>query len=167
MLYTFISRILPLVAVTTLGGCVAKPPHMEGQPRKVDLQSEPSGSMATTSFGESCTTPCSVAVGSKYEFSVLFKLQDYKETSVSVVSKTTGLGVGVLALTTVLGGVGGLAGAAASGQSLFHVPNPVMVTLEREKPAGPPARGARNKRPAPKAAPAPKPVEPAEPAPEA
>ena len=121
----------------------------------MQFESEPAGAEARTSLGESCRTPCSLAVTSS-EFTVSFTLQGYQPQTipVRVVAPTDGSSTGS-------------DGEAAAPRL---VPNPVFVELQ---PAGRPLAPARPKpaarpKPRPKPAPAaPTAMAPPPPAPEA
>ena len=124
----------------------------------MQFESEPAGAEARTSLGQTCRTPCSLAVAAN-EFTVIFTLPGYQPQTVPVRIVTS---------TEV-----GTEGEAAPPRL---VPNPVFVEL---MPAGPPARrGAPVAQTKPKPKPAPKPataaqraaptaMAPAAPAPEA
>lgn len=130
------ARRVTLVAISVLGavslsGCMAHKPHYVGELREVAFQSEPAGATAVASFGESCTTPCKLVVGAKYEFSVTFQHPGYRSQTVAVKPEPNDARKAMLALTTVLGGLSALAASASNGGYLEHVPNPVNVVLER------------------------------------
>src|SRR4029078_11305146 len=76
------------------------------------IESEPPGAEAKTSLGQSCRTPCQLAVQPGSEFSVTFALSGYRRQTVSVRP--------------------GAAGASATPQLS---PNPVQVALQRSAPA--------------------------------
>jgi len=93
----------------------------------MQFESEPAGAEARTSLGQSCRTPCSLAMPPS-EFTVSFALPGYQPQTVPV-------------------------HVVASGESDARmVPNPVFAELQSAAPA-PPVR----KRPAPKKKPKPAP----------
>ena len=122
----------------------------------MQFESEPAGAEARTSAGQSCRTPCSLAVTSS-EFTVTFALSGYQPQTVPV-------------------RVAASANArdpASEGQSAAPrlVPNPVFVELQAAAPppaarrAPAPAKAKPAPRPAPAAmAPAPAPASPWPPA---
>jgi hypothetical protein len=124
----------------------------------MQFESEPAGAEARTSVGQSCRTPCSVAVSAS-EFSVTFTLAGYQPQTVPV---------------KVVASVDADPNAPSDGQGARLVPNPVFVDLQpaaaaRKPPA--PAKKPRPTRPAPTAmapepppAPAPAPASPWPPA---
>jgi hypothetical protein len=125
----------------SLAGCASMPSWMQFDlPRAapaattMQFESEPAGAEARTSTGQSCRTPCSLAVSSP-EFTVSFSLQGYQPQNVPV---------RVVASTDPVDADAGQSG----GPRL--VPNPVFVELQ---PAGPPPAAAR-RRPAPPREPA-------------
>lgn len=123
--------------------------------------------MAKTTAGHECTTPCAITVSRKEDFSVTFTLAGYESQTVAVKSDLSAKGAVGMTGNVLIGGAVGIVADAASGATLDHKPNPVVVTLQR---LGPPAKGAptpkgRKAKTAAKAAPAapePAPAEPAE-----
>lgn len=95
----------------------------------MQFESEPAGAEARTSFGQSCRTPCSVAVTGN-EFTVSFSLPGYRPQTVPV--RMAGASDGSREPSTE---------AESAGPRL--VPNPVFVELQPVAP--PPA--ARKKAP--------------------
>jgi PEGA domain len=55
----------------------------------VRLESEPAGAEASTSLGQSCRTPCSVAVAPTGEFAVTFSLNGYQPQTIPVRAQPT------------------------------------------------------------------------------
>jgi hypothetical protein len=133
----------------SLGACSSMPsfdfPSLPSLPKgapaatTMQFESEPAGAEAKTSLGQSCRTPCSLAVSSN-EFTVSFSLPGYQPQTVPV---------RVVSSTDV-----SLEGEAAPARL---VPNPVFVELQ---PGGgaPPRRPAAVAQSKPKPKPAPKPA---------
>jgi hypothetical protein len=96
----------------------------------MQFESEPAGAEARTSSGQSCRTPCSLAVSAS-EFTVNFSLPGYQPQTVPV---------RVVASTETVDADAGQTG----GPRL--VPNPVFVELQ---PAAPPPTAARRRPAAP------------------
>jgi hypothetical protein len=146
-------RIFVIAACgTSLAACSAMPDFMQFDVPKpapaattMQFESEPAGAEARTSHGQTCRTPCSVAVSSN-EFTVSFSLPGYQAQTipVRVVAPTESRDIG------------------SEGESAPPrlVPNPVFVELQ---PLPAPPQAAR--RAAPPAKPKPKPA--ARPAPTA
>lgn len=142
-------------AALSLAGCATV---TRGTTDQIQIQSEPSGANVRTSMSQTCTTPCTLQVSRKDEFTVVFEKPGYVTQEVQVKTQIAGSGAAGFAGNILVGGVIGMGVDAATGSTLEHVPNPVRATLQ---PAG---RGAaRPSRRAPE--PAPAPVAPAEPAP--
>jgi hypothetical protein len=132
----------------TLAGCTT---ITRGTTSQVQIQSEPPGALAQTSTGFSCTTPCTITVPRKDEFSVVFSKAGYREETVDVKTQIAGAGAAGFAGNIILGGIIGMGADAATGATLEHVPNPVSVTLvpvqgpsapakpKRTRPEGPPS----------------------------
>jgi hypothetical protein len=93
-------------------------PKFEPAPVSIQFQSEPAGAEAKTSAGQSCQTPCALAMAPDKDFSVTFSLAGYQPQTVPV----------------QLGKPEGDATAEASLQ-----PNPVAVELA-PAPKTPPRR---------------------------
>ena len=114
-----------VVAVTACGlmlaGCSAAMPSLDflksaPQSETLAIESEPAGAEAKTSLGQSCRTPCQLAVQPGSEFSVTLALSGYQPQTVSVRPE-------------------------AEGATPRLAPNPVQVTLQAVKPAKkPPAQ---------------------------
>jgi hypothetical protein len=134
-------RIVVIAACgLSLGACSSMPSWMQfdlpkGAPAATTMQfeSEPAGAEARTSLGQSCRTPCSLAVDST-EFTVSFAMPGYQPQTVPV---------RVVAPTDSRD-----AGSEGESAPPRLVPNPVFVELTQ---AGAP------RRPAPVAAAKPKP----------
>jgi hypothetical protein len=127
-----------LAAALILGGCATV---TRGTNDQVQLRSAPSGAIATASTGQSCTTPCTITVGRKDEFSVRFEKPGFISQDVQVKTQASGAGQAAMAGNLIVGGIVGMATDASTGATLDHVPNPVSVELR-------PARASAKFRPA-------------------
>jgi len=151
------------VAITALGlslaGCSSMPGWMQFDVPKaapaattMQFESEPAGADARTSAGQSCRTPCSLAVTSS-EFTVNFTLPGYQPQTVPV-----------RAVTPSEGRDPATEGEPATPRM---VPNPVFVELQPAAPAPPARKPPAQVRQKPKPAapsPAPTAMAPAQPA---
>jgi hypothetical protein len=150
--------LLIALAVASLGGCATV---TRGTTNNVQIVSEPNGASARTSFGHQCTTPCTLSVSRKDEFSVVVSAPGYEEQRVDVKTKLAGTGAAGFAGNIVAGGVVGMVVDASTGATLEHSPNPITVKLRPLAAAAAPAvrmpaeRRAKPKAPAPQAEPAP------------
>ncbi len=115
-----------LAAVLILGGCATV---TRGTTDQVQMRSVPVGATATASTGQTCTTPCTITVGRKDEFSVHFEKPGFTSQDIQVKTQASGAGQAALAGNLVVGGIVGLATDASTGATLDHVPNPVSVEL--------------------------------------
>lgn len=113
-------------AVLILGGCATV---TRGTNDQVQMRSTPTGAIATASTGQSCTTPCTMTVGRKDQFSVHFEKLGYISQDVQVKTQASGPGQAALAGNLIVGGIVGLATDASTGAMLDHIPNPVSVEL--------------------------------------
>jgi hypothetical protein len=112
-----------------------------GTTNQIQIMSEPAGASVRTSLNHNCTTPCTLSVGRKDEFSIALNLAGYKEQVVEVRTRIAGAGVAGFAGNVIVGGVVGMGVDAVTGSTLEHFPNPIEVKLERIAPTtAPPAR---------------------------
>jgi hypothetical protein len=133
----------------SLAACSSMPSWMQfNMPRSatvattLQLESEPAGAEARTSLGQTCRTPCSLAVPAS-EFTVSFTLPGHQPQTVPV-------------RTVAIDPVDADAGQAG-GPRL--APNPVFVELQPEAPPPPPA-ARRRAAPPPQQAARPRPPAP-------
>ena len=118
-----------------------------GTVNQVQIVSEPSAAEARTSIGHTCTTPCTLTVDRKSEFTVTYNKEGFREQSVPVVTRVAGAGAVGLAGNILIGGVVGVVADAVTGAALEHYPNPVSAALEPLRPIKPVAgrrKGARS-----------------------
>src|SRR6266481_10212282 len=116
------SRVIAVIACGfTLAACSTTMPSLDfmksaPQSEMLAIESEPPGAEAKTSLGQSCRTPCQLAVQPGSEFSVTLALSGYQAQTVSVRPEADG------------------AGAAPQ-----LAPNPLHVSLQRAAPPRKPA----------------------------
>jgi hypothetical protein len=79
------------------------------------IESNPGGAQAKTSFGKTCTTPCTMQVGEGNDFTVTFTLDGYMPQTLTVHSTMS-------------------AGDFTTGPSPVLNPGSLFPTLERAKP---------------------------------
>ena len=145
------SRVIAVIACGfMLAACSTTMPSLDflksaPESETLAIESEPPGAEAKTSLGQSCRTPCQLAVQPRSEFSVTLALSGYQPQTVSVRPDAEG---------------------ASAAPRL--APNPVHVTLQavtplkkpvakKKKPVAAAARQARSS-PIASAAPAPAPT---------
>jgi PEGA domain len=117
-----------------------------GTTNQIQIMSEPSGAAVKTSLNQTCTTPCTLTVGRKDEFSVVINLPGYKEQVVEIKTRVAGAGAAGFVGNVVIGGVIGMGADAVTGATLEHFPNPLEVKLERNGPASRPVAVAPKRR---------------------
>jgi PEGA domain len=117
-----------------------------GTTNQIQIMSEPSGAAVKTSLNQTCTTPCTLTVGRKDEFSVVINLPGYKEQVVEIKTRVAGAGAAGFVGNVVIGGVIGMGADAVTGATLEHFPNPLEVKLERSSPASRPVAVAPKRR---------------------
>ena len=142
-------------AATLLAGCATVTRGVDSQ---IQVRSEPAGAEVRTSLSQTCTTPCTLKVSRKDEFSVLISKDGFKPVEVEVKNRIAGEGAAGFAGNVLIGGVVGMGVDAATGATLEHYPNPIDVTLE-PLPRSRPAPASKPQRP--RGAPAPAPASPA------
>jgi PEGA domain len=111
-----------------------------GTTNQVQIMSEPSGASVRTSMNQTCTTPCTLTLGRKDEFSATISMPGFKDQVVEVKTRIAGAGAAGFVGNVIVGGVIGMGADAITGATLEHFPNPVEVKLERSGPVAPPAR---------------------------
>jgi hypothetical protein len=130
---------------SSLGGCATV---TRGTTNQIQIDSEPAGALARTSLNHTCTTPCTIQVSRKDEFTVTFSKPGFTDERVEVKTQIAGAGAAGFAGNVILGGVVGMGVDAATGATYEHVPNPVRAVLQPERPAAaPPAVRNRRGRP--------------------
>jgi hypothetical protein len=97
-------------------------------------------------MGQGCTTPCTINVSRKDEFTVHYEKDGYEPRDVDVKTQIAATGAAGFAGNIILGGVVGMGADAVTGATLEHVPNPVEVDLQ---PAGKSGSAKSKKKPKP------------------
>ncbi len=142
--------ILKLLSVAALGLlCANCATVTRGTTSQVQIFSEPSGADVATSTGFRCTTPCTLTIDRKQEFTVSMSKPGYKPVEVPVRTQVAGTGAAGFAGNIIAGGLVGMAADAATGATLEHVPNPVSATLQ---PVDSPSRPQNRRKPQPSVA---------------
>jgi len=127
-----IALLLLLLGSMGLGGCASV---TRGWSEQIQISSQPEGAEVRTSLSQACTTPCTLTVQRKDEFSVSFAKPGYHPQTVPVGTRVAGAGVAGFAGNVVVGGIIGMGVDAASGATLEHHPNPVVAELQPIAPA--------------------------------
>jgi PEGA domain len=127
-----------LVAAALAAGVSACATVTRGTTNQIQIRSEPAGAQVTTSLAHNCTTPCTISVNRREEFAVVFNLPGYREQRVEVKTQVAGAGAAGFVGNVIVGGVVGMGVDAVTGSTLEHLPNPVVVTLQRDVATPPP-----------------------------
>lgn len=123
-----------LAAALSLSACATV---TRGQNTAFEVNSTPSGASVVTSNGHQCpSTPCSIKMPRRSDFTVTIAKPGYKPATASVTNKVSGEGGVAMAGNVIIGGVVGAGVDVATGAMLDLTPNPLNVTLT---PAGPAA----------------------------
>jgi hypothetical protein len=96
---------------------------------QVQIVSDPPNAEARTSMGHACTTPCTLQFNRKDEFVVTASKPGYHSVEMPVTTRIAGAGAAGFAGNVLVGGVVGMAVDAASGATLEHYPNPVVLKM--------------------------------------
>ena len=113
-----------------LAGCAT---ITRGTTDQIQIHSNPDEARASTSLGQSCTTPCTITVSRKDEFTVHYEKDGFEPQDVDVKTQVAGAGAAGFAGNILLGGVVGMGADVATGATLEHVPNPVSADLAPAK----------------------------------
>jgi hypothetical protein len=120
-------KLMCAVLAFGLVGCATA---TRGTNETVMVYVSPEGAQIATSVGLTCnTSPCSLQVSRKQEFSVTVSKDGYKTQTVHVSTKVAPGGVAGMAGNVLIGGVIGAGVDTVSGATLDHSPNPVLVEL--------------------------------------
>lgn len=96
----------------------------------VEIYYDPPQAKVSTNLGHVCTSsPCSLEVPRKKAFTVSAGLEGYAPQVVQVESKLAPGGVAGMAGNVLVGGVIGVGIDAATGATLEHFPNPVLIEM--------------------------------------
>lgn len=131
--FTLISSML--IAGIILSSCASV---TRGTTETVKVYASPEGALVATSIGLTCnSSPCTLEVSRKTEFSVVVSKEGYKTQTVFVTTAVAPGGVAGLAGNVLIGGVIGVGIDTVSGATLDHKPNPVLVELVPLNPKNP------------------------------
>jgi len=108
------------------GGCATV---VRGTTDQVQIMSEPAGADVRTSLGQTCTTPCTLQFNRKDEFTVTASKPGYHTSEMPVSTRIAGGGAAGFAGNILIGGVVGMGVDAATGATLEHYPNPVILNM--------------------------------------
>ena len=143
--------ILALAGLLTGCGTVVR-----GTTEDVVINVQPVDATVTTTLNHRCTAmPCVVKVNRKEKFTVTASREGYVPQSVFVDTKVSGKGAAGFAGNIVAGGVIGMGVDVATGATLDHTPNPVVIRLQPESSASPvePQPSQKPAKPAPQGKP--------------
>lgn len=123
-----IMRFISILAVCLLPACATL---TRGTTEEVNVLVDPGDATITSTIGHSCSgIPCKITAPRKTEFTVTAAKDGYKPQSVYLTSGMSGGGAAGIAGNVLIGGIIGVGVDAASGATLSHTPNPVLIALE-------------------------------------
>ena len=103
-----------------------------------EVYTTPPGASVKTTNGMSCdSTPCSLRMDRKSEFTATVRKPGYKSVTIEVHHKVGGAGGVGMAGNVLVGGLIGAGVDVATGAMLDLTPNPVHLDLEAEPPVIP------------------------------
>lgn len=109
-----------------------------GTQETVKVYVSPADALIASNIGLSCnTSPCSLKVSRKTEFALTVSKEGYEKQTILVTTGVAPGGVAGMAGNVVFGGVIGVGIDAATGATLGHKPNPVLVELVPLNPNNP------------------------------
>ena len=140
-------RMLFIAAASVaLVGCAS---ITRGATNQITVTTEPAGAAVRTSMAHSCPqSPCTFQVNRKDEFVVTASKPGFKDGSMPVKTRVAGSGAAGFAGNVLVGGVIGMGVDAATGATLEHYPNPVVIALEPIQSPTPAKGGPKRARPA-------------------
>jgi hypothetical protein len=116
-------------ASMTLGACAT---ITRGTNTAWEVKTDPPGARVKTTNGFACaSTPCSLKMPRKAEFTASITKEGYKPLDIQVTHKVSGGGGAGMAGNVLVGGLIGVGVDATSGAMLDLTPNPVSVHLEK------------------------------------
>src|SRR5712671_3210811 len=127
-----LTGVIAAMAIASL--CASCATITRGSTEHIQIVSDPPGAQARTSMGFVCTTPCTLQVGRKDEFTVTISKPGYQPAEVPVSTKVNPGGGAAFAGNVLVGGLVGMAADASTGAGFDHYPNPVEVELVPLKP---------------------------------
>ena len=128
--------LIVLALAAACGGCASV---TRGTSDDVQIMSEPAGADVRISTGQTCITPCTLKFNRKDEFTVTAAKPGYHTSETPVTTRVAGAGAAGFAGNILVGGVIGMAVDAASGATLEHYPNPVVMKLVPLRKGEPPS----------------------------
>lgn len=146
-------RMALLAMAGLLTGCGTV---VRGTTEDVVIDVQPADAEVTTTLNHRCTAmPCVVKVSRKDKFTVTARREGYVPQSVYVDTKVSGKGAAGFAGNILAGGVVGMGVDVATGATLDHTPNPVVIRLQPDnapampapEPVAPPLRPAPQGKP--------------------
>jgi hypothetical protein len=116
-----------IVTLVTLAGCAT---ITRGTSEVLVVETTPPGANVEISpIGHRCTSPCSLKVKRKGNYTIDITKAGYEPMRTNVLSQVAGAGAAGMAGNVLVGGLIGLGVDAASGATKELKPNPVRVTL--------------------------------------
>jgi len=116
------------VAVISLSACAT---ITRGTKETFKVVTTPTAAAVALSTGERCTSPCSLKLKRKTEFTVTATKNGYKPATVKIESKIKGGGVAGAAGNIIFGGIIGGVVDGTNGSMRDLTPNPLYMTLQQ------------------------------------
>lgn len=120
--------VIAALAALSLTGCGTV---TRGTTEDVAINVTPDFAQVRTTNGKECTGSCTINVPRREAFQVTATAPGYRPETVNVTTRVAGAGAAAMAGNVLVGGVIGMGVDAATGAAFEHVPNPVVIDLER------------------------------------
>jgi len=114
------------LAALTLSACASV---TRGTTEAFVIETDPPGAHAQLSNGRSCTTPCTMTLPRRSNFTVALTKDGYEDVQANVTNTTSGAGAAGMAGNILVGGIIGVAVDATTGATQDLTPNPLTVRM--------------------------------------
>jgi len=114
------------LAALTLSACASV---TRGTTEAFVIETDPPGAQAELSNGRHCTTPCTMTLPRRSNFTVDLTKDGYEDVQANVTNTTSGAGAAGMAGNVLVGGIIGIAVDATTGATQDLTPNPLSITM--------------------------------------
>ncbi len=121
------------LCLTLASGCATV---TRGTSETFVIETEPVGASVQSSTGWSCTTPCSMKVKRRGDFTLTVEREGYETVQTAITSSVDGAGAAGMAGNVLVGGIIGAGIDAGTGAMHSHKPNPLVLKLVPESATG-------------------------------
>jgi len=115
-----------VIAALSLSACASV---TRGTTEAFVIETDPPGAQAELSNGRHCTTPCTLTLPRRSNFTVTLTKDGYEDINANVTNTTSGAGAAGMAGNVLIGGLIGVAVDATTGATQDLTPNPLSVRM--------------------------------------